>query len=330
MSLFIPQVPIGRHNAKLPTLCILNDYSDLEGLRVGKPMPNAQLSVLESCLHMGAMTKHEFPIINLFPDRAKPDGVWVWHTKTYKRYFTELGKQYVQNILETIERDKPKVVVSLGVIATQALLDRTDGSDIRGYPFPLGDTIVVPALHPRDMIWGNYIWRFYLSKDLLKARDYAEGKRKIVNPNLKITDTFYVAEAVLKEIKESKRPVSVDIEVSNFEVSCIGFSNKLDTAWSVPIDERWTEEQEVRIWLMIADILEDETIPKVMQNGIFDVYFLIYKNGIFTKGFIDDTMMAHSVTYPDFLKGLGFLGSVYTDYTYWKDEMDYKVIKKEA
>ena len=46
---------------------------------------------------------------------------------------------------------------------------------------------------------------------------------------------------------------------------------------------------------------------------------------------IEDTMIGHSIIYPDFLKGLEFLGSVYTDLTYWKDEADFKTpLKKEA
>jgi hypothetical protein len=52
--------------------------------------------------------------------------------------------------------------------------------------------------------------------------------------------------------------------------------------------------------------------------------------GIFVRGYIEDTMMSHSIMYPEFLKGLGFLGSIYTDLPYWKDMVNFKNIKKEA
>ncbi|KKK69376.1 hypothetical protein LCGC14_2934630, partial [marine sediment metagenome] len=92
----------------------------------------------------------------------------------------------------------------------------------------------------------------------------------------------------------------------------------------------WTLEEEVRIWNGIANIMGDESITKIGQNFIFDIHFLAYKMNIITRGPIIDTMMAHSILYPDFLKSLNFLGSVYTKQPYWKDMVKFKDIKAES
>ena len=41
--------------------------------------------------------------------------------------------------------------------------------------------------------------------------------------------------------------------------------------------------------------------------------------GIFVKGRIEDTMIAHSLMYPDFGMGLAYLTSLYTDQPFYKD-----------
>jgi len=67
-------------------------------------------------------------------------------------------------------------------------------------------------------------------------------------------------------------------------------------------------------------VLEDQSIPKVFQNGLYDIAFLWRAYGIRTMGGSDDTMLLHHALQPESLKGLGFLGSVYTNHGAWKSE----------
>lgn len=308
---------------------VVGDWYDNTSIKIGKQFGVAQEGALEQALHMAGLTKSEIGYECVMPYKAKPDGFWVHHDKAHKRHFTEQGKALVADLRERLLHQKPKVVIPIGACATQALLGRTDYGDIRGYPFPQENYLVIPSMHPRDMIWSNYVWRFYLSNDLNKASKFAKGIEKVVYPELYIPSSFNEAVQVLQSIANYKR-VSIDIEVSNYEVSCLGFSVQKDVGWSVPIDQRWTDLEETALWQLSAAILGDPSITKVGQNFIFDTYFLAYRMGIITRGPIEDTMMAHSIQYPDFLKGLGFLGGVHTSYTYWKDEMDFKNIKEES
>ena len=84
--------------------------------------------------------------------------------------------------------------------------------------------------------------------------------------------------------------------------------------------ERWTLEQEEEIWLLIAAILASPQILKIGQNLIFDISFLLQQMNIHTSGPVGDTMIAHHIMFPDFLKGLDFLCSMHTREPYYKDD----------
>jgi hypothetical protein len=287
--------------------------------------------VFDAGLHMAGMLKSEIKLVALFPTTTKLDGFWINHKQSKKRNFTGTGQAVVDKaIARFIEGVNPKVIVTMGPVATHAFLGRSDYTDIRGYPFPWRDRIVIPTNHPKDMMYGNYEWRYYFAYDFKRAKKFAEGEFKICEPNLVIPQTFDEAIAILSSIARNGSKVSVDIEVNNYEVSCIGFACSEDSAVSIPTDHRWNEIEETQIWQGIASILGHPSITKVGQNLVFDLYFLLYKMGILTRGPIIDTMIGNHIMYPDFLKGLGFLGSIYTTMTYWKDAVDFKNIKGEA
>ena len=70
---------------------------------------------------------------------------------------------------------------------------------------------------------------------------------------------------------------------------------------------------------------------KVVQNGMFDIHFLLTRCGVVVRGEIHDTMVAHSVMYPELPKGLDFLGSIYCgSQEYWKDSVKFENIKGES
>lgn len=309
---------------------LIGTCPDADALRYRKPLATAQMSVLEQALHMGGLLQSEVEIINIFPESTSVAPFWKDSTQARARTFKPAAQPYLEQLQQTLSTLQPRVVVPLGEIPTRAILGRHDYTKIRGYPFPTEGRIVIPSLHPKDMIWSNYEWRFYLSNDLQRAKGFADGVLKVDEPNLVILSTISDVCDYLDEIIEKKPPTAFDIEVSNFEVSCIGFSGWSQRAFTIPIDDRWTEHEEVMIWRKMASVLENPLVTKITQNGLFDTYFLAYKNGIFCKGVIQDTMIAHSISWPSFLKGLGFLGSIHTTYTYWKDQLtDLKGFKEE-
>ena len=82
---------------------------------------------------------------------------------------------------------------------------------------------------------------------------------------------------------------------------------------------------------MLLNKLLNNNATKIFQNGVFDIHFLAVQCGIHVQPPIDDTMIAHHLMYPEMLKGLGFLGSMYCGaQEYWKDMVKFDNIKEES
>jgi hypothetical protein len=81
-----------------------------------------------------------------------------------------------------------------------------------------------------------------------------------------------------------------------------------------------TREIESAAWRYIRDVLIDGSIPKLFQNGLYDIAFLWRSYGIGVLGCREDTMLLSHALQPESLKGLGYLSSIYTDHGSWKVE----------
>ncbi len=57
--------------------------------------------------------------------------------------------------------------------------------------------------------------------------------------------------------------------------------------------------------------------PLLFQNGMYDLQYL-YKMGFRPRACLEDTMLLHHSLFPELQKGLGFLGSVYSNEAAWK------------
>jgi len=122
------------------------------------------------------------------------------------------------------------------------------------------------------------------------------------------------------------RLLSVDIETSGSRVTCIGFATSASVAIVIPFDDArkkdgsyWpTREDETKCWNLVRSVLGDRSIPKLFQNGSFDVSFLLRAYGIKTLGCAEDTMLLSHALQPEGLKGLGYLGSIYSSESAWK------------
>lgn len=76
-------------------------------------------------------------------------------------------------------------------------------------------------------------------------------------------------------------------------------------------------------------VLTDPTIPKLFQNGLYDISFLWRAYGIGVRGATHDTMLLSHALQPESLKGLAYLGSIYTDHGPWKSERKVETIGRD-
>lgn len=323
----------GDTDAKIAIICDCADGFDIRNMRA---LSGPRGNVLEQCLHAAGLIRGEVYITLLIKEQPKKK------LKSGNEFFTARGKRFdfssegmlaVDALKEELIQVNPNVIITAGPACTFALAGIGSYTTYRGYFFMSSlDIKIIPTFDPGSTIWANYERRHVIVSDLKKASNDS-GTKELIRPErtliLEYTD---IGEALQwLEYFEDTQIVSVDIEVINYEVSCISFSSAPDIAISMPIHGRWDLEEEMQIWRAIQRILGNERSIKVFQNGIFDIQFLLTRNGVETRGPIHDTMIAHSIMYPDLKKGLGFLGSIYCGtQEYWKDTVKFNNIKGES
>lgn len=104
----------------------------------------------------------------------------------------------------------------------------------------------------------------------------------------------------------------------------ISFARAKDDALVVPfldpVRPGWSywpsQDLEERAWGSVVRLLESP-IPKLWQNGMYDFQYLMNMK-IKLVACHHDAMLLHHSIYPEMLKGLGFLGSVYGNEPAWK------------
>ncbi|MDR0394551.1 MAG: DNA polymerase I [Tannerella sp.] len=82
-------------------------------------------------------------------------------------------------------------------------------------------------------------------------------------------------------------------------------------AWYVPVPEAM--EDAMKIVSRFASVLEDKNIGKIGQNIKFDI-LVLRKYGIYVKGPLFDTMIAHYLINPELRHGMDYLAETYLHY----------------
>lgn len=332
--MFIPQIgkiDLTGHGSPDSKIAIIGDFTDGFDLQARKPFSGPGGNVLENCLHTAGLIRGEVYTTNLI--KTKTDN----HAKFFdeKRVkFTEEGMGYVHLLQAELTEVNANILVAAGAASFSALCSLGHLSAYRGYIFPstlCPNRKVIPIHHPRSSMRGMYIYRHMIAADLRKAKkeSYFPELRRPERQLVYNHDTIGDALDWLDHYTNQKI-VGFDIEVTNYEVSCISFSSDPSLACVIPIANRWTLDEELLIWRGIQRVLGNPASKKVIQNGMFDIPFLLTRNGIVVRGEIHDTMIAHSIMYPELPKSLGFLGSIYCgSQEYWKNMVKFKSIKDE-
>lgn len=250
----------------------------------------------------------------------------IFKPKNPKPYPTKEYENGVESLRHQLGESTANIFVLLGNTPLYALTDKTGITKWRGSILEsnlLCGRKVIPTIHPSTAL-HEYIFGRVITHDLLRAARESEFP-EIRRPSyeLEIFPSFDRACDYLNSVLHSTLSVAVDIEVLGNEVKCIGFSASNSHAFCIPFTSQgrdyFTPHQEADIWALVGKIIEHPDIPKIFQNGMFDLTFMFERYGIVPQN-LEDTMIAHAILYPDFRHGLDFITSIYTDHPYYKDE----------
>ena len=239
--------------------------------------------------------------------------------------------EYLPELLrlrEEILRLRPNVVVALGNTALWALCGETKIGALRGTirnSTLVPGVKVLPTYHPAGVL-RTIPWRPVALADIYKSAkeatfsDIRRPPRKILtSPTLPQAEAW--AKAVLAH---PPRVLACDTETKIGQISMISFADAPDSGlvipfidWSRPGGNFWeTVEEELHGW-RIAEWLLASSIPKLFQNGLYDLQYLM-PMGLRISHINHDTMLRHHSLIPESQKSLGFMGSLYTSEPAWK------------
>lgn len=265
---------------------------------------------------------------------------------------------------EDLSRFKPNLVLLLGNVPLKAA---KDPASPRGWPkkflfsnahwrgslfrcdeaaSPFHGFKCMATYHPAFCL-RDYACTPFLQLDIRKAvRESSSSDLTLPQRTLVTSPSFVELVRFFYDILERKPKLGIDIEGGVGGISCIGFATSPTYAMIFPIVHRtglsyWTKEQEVYLWRLAARVLEDASIPKVLQNSLYDRFVLHWTGGVRLIGTADDTMLKHWALYSELAKdaekkkgrrgmGLAIQASIYTNEPYWKGDDFYEATEDEA
>lgn len=329
-------------------LMIVGEAWGAEEAKEGRPFVGASGSLLRQVLsRCGIDIKHAYltNVFNLKPeptndisnlcgpkDCAVPGLPRLANGKYVRAEFKpELDRLYYE-----VESVRPNLILALGSTASWALTKVSGIRKIRGAPLVGHAGVkVLPTYHPAAIL-REFSLRAVLFADCKKAA------REMQFPELVRPQREFWLEPTLEDlalfepyILESNK-VSVDIETWQRQITCIGFAPSPGRAIVIPFCTKaqpdgnyWrTLEEELIAWNYVRSWLRRG--PKVVgQNFLYDARYLWERYGIPPITMAEDTMLKHHALYPELEKGLGFLGSIYTDEPAWKFMRSGGTLKKE-
>lgn len=230
---------------------------------------------------------------------------------------------HIEALYAELTQKKPNLILALGNTACWATLGEAKISVIRGTikASPELGFKVLATYHPAAVL-RQWNLRPIVLADLQKAKTEAEFA------NVKRVERWITVNPSLEEIEAwSAKPASaytVDIETAFKQITMIGFARSATEALVIPFVDQdkpgwsyWpTAAAEVKARRLVQALLA-RPVPKTFQNGIYDLSYLL-REGFRPACCADDTMLLHHSLYPEMLKSLGFLGSIYSSEIAWK------------
>lgn len=287
----------------------------------------------------------EFHITNVFSLRPPKNDLLQWcsnktelkrQDRNYNQPVMGNGKYLRPEYLPHLARLRceigilqPDLIIGFGAVALWALTGNGKIGTARGVFLDLPSGKGIFTFHPANILrqYENYplAWR-----DLTKARSWLNGeltpplaRRLCINPTWEEMEEHLAAFA-----REPQRPLGVDIETDPRidqittvafgwpeKAICIPFYNKETLAAKC---QHWPSvEEEYRAWAYVKKFARLPN-PKVMQNGLYDMQYLLDEAGVILHNVTDDTAILQHSLQPELKKDLGTLASVYLNEPLWK------------
>jgi len=211
-------------------------------------------------------------------------------------------------LIDQINRLKPKVILAVGGTVLQALTGRTGILKQRGkiLNLEIGETSckIVPILSPRYVeVNDKHIKNF--AYDVEKAVNLSKGFEftSKASTNTVLVDTVAKVEELITYIKQTGT-ASFDTETTGlntreagFRATMLSFTFQHGSAWVIPLfhDETPFSRDEILyiLKLLQREVFANPNIEKIAQNMKYDMHVLAVYGVTIWAGEMHDTMLMH-------------------------------------
>lgn len=303
-------------------IVLLGEAPGEQEVKQGEPFVGQAGSVLNQMLQEVGIARRECWIDNVVQFRPKNNDFAHFEG-------TELLQESIRDLHERLHIMRPNIVVCLGAHALRAMVDFDLEGGITAWRGSVVEGVnrlkVLGTFHPSYLLraWSDRPVTVFDLKRAKAESEFPEVRRK--KREIKLNLTFEETKKVLNDILATARTVAFDIETeSNTSISSIALAVSPESAVVVPVSFRgrvhWNPDEETELVGIVKKILESSSIQKIAQNAQYDMIWLEDKWGIRVAPLYMDTLVAHSLSMPEYDKKLAFQCSIYTDIAYYKHE----------
>ena len=317
----------------------------------GRPFAGGGYNLMRKLWEDAGIDKYQVRLENLHESRAKydkidsvPTGELVDSIKNLHQRLAKMERPYVLvptgNYSTFALTGKGKVKAALRKqfgeeINTSKAEKKANINVLRGSTYIYQDLRrrnikVIPTMHPADVLFANKFkqrverdWRVIEEESHKKG--YKSAERKHIAKPIQYELDIFLGQ-VQEVMTDTKARLAIDIETWGNTLSCVGFALSPYCSVTLPV----VTKQEKAFYMPYIEWLCSCGVPKVLQGGWFDWYWLDHY-GVTLNNYVYDTMGMHHCIDPIESHDLAFLASYYTRQNYWKDEAkDAEEIKKYA
>jgi hypothetical protein len=211
------------------------------------------------------------------------------------------------------------LVLALGDLAFWALTGEKL-TDLRGtiHHTPSG-LRVLGSHNPRAIIKDQSLLPI-LSMDMKKAWEESLKPRSVFRQRtIHVIESLPDMDLAIAACHRSGE-FAFDIETSKGQITMICFAPNPHVTYVLPFwfhsHSFWDEPTEVALYLKVQSLLASP-LRKVAHNAVYDLTYLMAA-GLKVRFPVEDTMLKSHSNEIEWLKSLGFLGSIYTNEKAWK------------
>lgn len=240
---------------------------------------------------------------------------------------------------------EPDIIIACGNQAVEALLPEALAKEgitkLRGHVFWSEEygCKIIPMFDPSS-VFHDFMNELFCLADLRKAVKEMEHPDRI-DQELGEYIPLLTVEDVERECKrlekadllvfdtETSHNASIPCEEAgdkggldwaSAQVLCIGMTDTVGKAWIVPLvgqnfRQIWTDQEYGRVMKAVRHLFESD-VPKIAQNGKFDVH-MMREAGIKINEFIFDTMLAYSFIHDGASHALEPMRSMFTNMPFY-------------